>query len=73
MQFMIEAHSLGLSTCWAGVIYSDFEPKIRKLLSIPDQLNVLALVAVGYANETRESSRKSLNELLHYEKYGNDD
>jgi len=70
MQFMIEAHSLGLSTCWAGVIYSDFEPKIRKLLSIPDQLNVLALVAVGYANETRESSRKSLNELLHYEIYG---
>lgn len=69
MQFMIQAHSVGLGTCWAGVIYSDFEPKIRKLLAIPDHLHVLALVAVGYADETRESSRKALNELLHHEVY----
>ncbi|MHA2074468.1 MAG: nitroreductase family protein [Candidatus Hodarchaeales archaeon] len=70
IQFMIQAHSLGLGTCWAGVINSDIEPKIKDLLKVPDNLHVLALVAVGYANHTRTSTRKPLNELIHYEAYG---
>ena len=70
MHFMIQAHSLGLGTCWAGVINSDIEPKIKDLLKIPDNLHVLALVAVGYANHTRTSSRKPLDDLIHYKEYG---
>ncbi len=70
IQFMIQAHSLGLGTCWAGVINTDFEPKIKKLLNIPDHLHVLALVAVGYADQTRTSSRKPLEDLVHREAYG---
>jgi nitroreductase len=70
LQFMIEAHSLNLGTCWAGVINSDIEPRIKELLKIPDHLHVLALVAVGYTDETRTSTRKSLNSLVHNESYG---
>ncbi|MFW9905554.1 MAG: nitroreductase family protein [Candidatus Thorarchaeota archaeon] len=70
LQFMIEAHSQNLATCWAGVINSDFEPKIKELLKIPDHLKVLALVAVGYANETRTSNRKPLESLVYNESYG---
>ncbi len=69
LQFMIEAHSLGLGTCWAGTIDTDFEPEIKDLLKIPEHLKVLALVAVGYSDQTRTSSRKSLDSLVHYEKY----
>lgn len=70
LQFMIEAHALDLGTCWAGVIGTDFEPKIKALLKIPEHLQVLALVAVGYADETRSSSRKPQEELIHRESYG---
>ncbi|MHA2304943.1 MAG: nitroreductase family protein [Candidatus Hodarchaeales archaeon] len=70
IQFMIQAHSLGLGTCWAGVINSDIEPKIKDILKVPDNLHVLALIAVGYANHTRTTTRKPLNELIHYEAYG---
>ena len=70
LQFMIEAHSLNIGTCWAGVIGTAFEPKIKDLLKIPEHLNVLALVAVGYANESRNSKRKSLESLIHNESYG---
>lgn len=70
LQFMIEAHSLNLGTCWAGVIGTDFEPKIKELLKIPTHLNVLALVAVGYAAETRASTRKPFDSLIHWEVYG---
>ncbi|MHA2225491.1 MAG: nitroreductase family protein [Candidatus Hodarchaeales archaeon] len=70
LQFMIEAHALGLGTCWAGVIGTNFEPKIKKLLNIPEHLNVLALVALGYPNHSRNSSRKSSESLIHREAYG---
>lgn len=70
LQFMIEAHSLNLGTCWAGVIGTDFESKIKAFLNIPGHLKVLALVAVGYANETRTSTRKPLESLVHKELYG---
>ena len=70
LQFMIEAHSLNLGTCWAGVIGTDFEPKIKELLKIPPHLHVLALVAMGYADHTRTSSRKPIEALIHKESYG---
>ncbi|MBN1328293.1 MAG: nitroreductase family protein [Candidatus Heimdallarchaeota archaeon] len=69
LQFMIEAHSLDLGTCWAGVIGAPFELEMKKLLNVPDNLNIMALVALGYPDQERESSRKSLDELVHYEKY----
>lgn len=69
MHFMIEAHSLGLGTCWAGVIGASFEPELKKLLNVPDHLNIMTLVALGYPDQTRESSRKPMDELVHLEKY----
>lgn len=69
MHFMIEAHSLGLATCWAGVIGASFEPELKKLLNIPDHLNIMAIVALGYPDQARESSRKPMDELIHWEKY----
>ena len=70
MQFMIMAHSLGLGTCWAGVINKSLiENEIKQMLNIPEKLRVLALVAVGYPDHSRSSSRKSLDSLIHYEIY----
>ena len=70
LQFMIQAHSLGLGTCWAGVINRpDLENEIKEMLNIPEQLRVLALVAVGYPDHDRESKRKSLDTIIHYETY----
>lgn len=69
LHFMIQAHALGLGTCWAGVIGTSFEPDLKKLLNVPDHLNIMALVALGYPDQERESSRKPLDELIHCEKY----
>ncbi len=69
MQYMIEAHSIGLGTCWAGVIGSSIEPEIKDLLGVPEHLNILGLVATGYADEEPTRTRKELVDLVHYEKY----
>jgi nitroreductase len=69
LQYMIEAHSLGLGTCWAGVIGSSIEAEIKDLLGIPENLNILGLVATGYPDEKPTKMRKELDTLVHYEKY----
>lgn len=69
LQFMIEAHSIGLGTCWAGVIGTNFEPQLKQLLNVPLHMNILGIVALGYPAEERTSQRKSLDEIVHYEKY----
>ena len=67
--FMLQAHALDLGTCWAGVIGASFEPELKKLLNVPNHLNIMAIVALGYPDQSRESSRKPLDELIHWEKY----
>lgn len=69
LHYMIEAHSIGLGTCWAGVIGASIESEIKELLGVPAHLNVLGLVATGYSNEEPTRTRKELEELVHYEKY----
>jgi nitroreductase len=69
LQYMIEAYSLGLGTCWAGVIDTPFEKDIKELFEIPQHLKILGLVATGYPDESPMRARKKMDTLVHYEKY----
>ncbi len=59
----------GLGTCWIGA-FDDAET--RKLLKIPENLKIVALMALGIPNEKPEPrSRKALSEFVSYGKWGN--
>lgn len=62
------AHSLGLGTCWIAAFQ---EEKIRDILQIKPQVRVFALTPVGYPDEKKGpvKKRKSIEELVHYEKW----
>lgn len=68
--FLLAAHSMGLGTCWMGVIDSAFEEPMKELLGIPENLRVLCTVSLGRPAERPISSRKSLQGMIHWEKYG---
>lgn len=68
--FLLAAYSLGLGTCWMGVLNTPFEEPIKKLLGIPDELRVLCTVSVGYPDEKPSRSRRPLEEVTHWERYG---
>jgi len=68
--FLLAAHSLGLGTCWMGVINTPFEPPIKRLLGVPDDVVVLCTVSLGYPDEKPSSTRRPLAETVHWEKYG---
>jgi nitroreductase len=67
--FMLAAHSIGLGTCWIGVINTEYEQPVKKLLGVPPDLVVLCAVSIGYPDERPRSSRRSVAEMLHWERY----
>lgn len=57
----------GLGTCWIG---SFFQDKVREVLGIPSSYKVVELLTLGYpADSPKPKSRKSLEEIVCYEKF----
>jgi nitroreductase len=68
------AHSLGLASYWAGVYNprggGTPEVKIKRLLNIPKEHRVIAVLPIGVPAYKDQSERKELAELVRYDRYG---
>jgi nitroreductase len=66
---VLSATDLGLGTCWMG--QRGREEMVKSLLDIPDNFKVIALTPLGEPDETpTPKERKSLDEIVSWEKYG---
>jgi nitroreductase len=74
----LEATELGIGTCWVGW-YG--ESKLHKLLGLPRRYKIVALLILGYpaTPSTKEAiggiparSRKSISDIVSYNKFGKD-
>jgi nitroreductase len=64
----LQATALGLGSCIVG--WFD-EKRIKKLLGIPRRKHLVVLIPIGYsAQELRPKSRKPLEEISSYNRYG---
>jgi len=68
---ILAAANRGLGTCWIGA----FDPgAAREVLDLPPEVEPIALTPLGYpADSPPEKKRKSLDELISYERYGTGD
>jgi nitroreductase len=67
-QIMLQAKALGLGTCWIGALD---RKAMADILKIPDHLEIVALLTVGFpAEDPPPTSRKPLAEIVHYDVYG---
>ncbi len=64
----LEAVHLGLGTCWIGAFS---EERVKKILNIPGNIKVAALLTLGYPRDPSiiKKHRKPLEEILCREKY----
>jgi nitroreductase len=64
---ILAAADAGLGTCWIGA----FDPDAaRNVLGLPDDVEPIAFTPLGYpADALREKKRKSLEELVRYERW----
>jgi nitroreductase len=67
--FLLKLTEVGLATTWVGHFYDD---KIKRLLKIPEEIEVEALFPIGYANEKPKMKlKRDLDNFLYFNKYGN--
>jgi 5,6-dimethylbenzimidazole synthase len=65
----LAAAALGLGSQWISVSYV-WGQEIKKILGVPEMLELHTLAAVGYPFDTPgPSSRRPLAEMTHYERY----
>ncbi len=58
----------GLGSCWIGAFYQE---DVMKILGIPDEHKVVALLTLGYpSDQARFKNRKPLEEIVLYEGWG---
>jgi len=64
----LQAAHLDLGTCWIGAF---FEDKVKKILEIPDNIRVAALLTLGYPKDPTsvKKNRKPIEEIVSYKKY----
>ena len=58
------AQSLGLGSGWIGIMGTEAETGIQKLLKFPETMRVISLIPVGIPNESPSIHRKPLEELV---------
>lgn len=64
---LLEAQHLDLGTCWTAWYEQE---KMRKALELPEYLYINGVITLGYSDEKPEKRpRKSLNEIIRYEKW----
>jgi nitroreductase len=65
----LAAHAKGLSMVHVG--FFDI-PKAAALLAVPEEVQVVELLPLGYADEAPAApKRREVSDFLHYEKFGN--
>ncbi len=61
---LLAAHALGLGAVWLGEILKNAE-LVRETLSLPENLDLMAVVALGYPKRRdQRSSRKPIEEVI---------
>lgn len=67
---LLKLTELKLGSCWVGA-YTD--KKIKKLLEIPEDVQVEALIPVGFSDDkSRKSKKNSLEKSIYWEKWKQD-
>ncbi len=67
---LLAAHALGLGACWLGVYGGVYEEKVKEILGVPKEKLLISVISLGFPAETPTKTRKSLDEILFTNKYG---
>jgi nitroreductase len=67
---LLAAHGLGLGACWLGIHpRPEREAGLQKMLSLPQTVSPLAVVAVGYAAEQKQTVDRFNPERIHRDRW----
>jgi nitroreductase len=62
---------MGIGSCWVTNFHND---EVKDILGAPQRMKLITVIPFGYPAEpstNRKKIRKGLDEMVHYEKFGN--
>ncbi len=66
---LVAATALGLGSCWVAGDKKAYAREIGALLGAPRDLRLISLVAIGSPAENPAPSKRSLEDVIHWERY----
>ena len=72
-QMELVAWSEGLGTCFVGLGVAEQNRKIKELLAVPEEIDLITVMPFGYRPDSfksSESPRKAMGEIAHEERFG---
>ena len=69
MQIILALQSWGIGTCWVAGEKKDYAEDVRRLLNVPEEYALVALVPAGYPEEIQIKKKKDLDEVAFFERY----
>ena len=66
---LIASTALGYGSCWLEGYTLPHEEEFKKLLGVPKEKRLLTLVPIGVPMEEPTREKRSLEEVLHWERY----
>lgn len=70
MAILLSAWAHGLGTCWVAGDKKPYAEKVRQLLNVPEGYKLVSLISMGYPAERPEKDKRPLQEVLHWERFG---
>lgn len=68
-QMMVAAATLGLGSCWIAGEKKDYAAEVAALCGAPREYKLVAIVALGYAAEVPAPHKRSLDEVVHWDRF----
>lgn len=66
---LLAATEQGLGSCWVAGDKKPYADDIRRTLNVPEGYKLVSLVSLGYSAEYHPKEKRSLAEVIHWEKY----
>ncbi|OPZ62509.1 MAG: NADH dehydrogenase [Firmicutes bacterium ADurb.Bin506] len=66
---LIAATAHGLSTCWVAGENASYARQIGQIVGAPESVRLVAMFPMGYSDDKPLPNKRSLDEVLHWEKY----
>lgn len=66
---IIAAKAYGVDSCWVAGYERPYSEDIRELLGVPEKYKLISLISLGYSDKSASRPKKTLNEVVRWEKY----
>jgi nitroreductase len=66
---LIAAAAHGLGSCWVAGAQQAYAPAVAKAFGAPEDRQLIAIVSFGYPAESPVIEKRSLAEVLHWERF----